>query len=69
MACLGPETTDRATDMARADNPDFRCGAGGRLARCGRRSEHPLEDEGSCNTQQRAATAINSDMLGHQHTK
>ena len=68
MACLGPEATDRAADMARTDNADFHRGAGGRLARCGPRSEHPLEDEGSRNAQQRAAAAIDSDMLGHQHT-
>jgi hypothetical protein len=68
MACLGPEATDRAANMARTDNTDFHLGTRGCLTRCGHRLEHPLEDERSCSAQQRAATAINSDMLEHQHT-
>src|SRR5215472_14935568 len=67
MACLDPETTDGAADMARTDNADFHFGTG-RLTGCGHGLEHPLEDERSCNAQKRATTAINGDMLRHQHT-
>ena len=51
MACLDPELADRAADMAGADNADFHLGTRGRLTRCGRRLEQPLEDERSCGAQ------------------
>ena len=69
MACLDPEASDRAADMARTNNADFQLGTWGGLTRCGRRLEYRLEDERACGAQQCAATAINSDMLEHhQHT-
>ena len=68
MTCLGPELPDRAADMARADNADFHLGPGRRLTQCRRRLKRRLEDEHSRNAQQRAASAIDSDMLDHRHT-
>lgn len=68
MARLGPEATDRAANMTRANNADFHLGTRGRLTQCGRRLEYPLEDEHSRTGQQRAASAINSDMIEHRHT-
>ena len=68
MACLDPEATDRAADMARTDNADCQLGTWGGLTRCGRRLKYRLEDERACGDKQCAAIAINSDMLEHQHT-
>jgi hypothetical protein len=68
MACFDPEATDCAADMARAYNADFQLGSWGGLTRGGRRLEYRLEDERACGTYQYAATAINSDMIEHQHT-
>jgi len=71
MTCLGPELPDRAADMAGADDADFHL-AGGRLTGCltycSRRSEYALQRESSRGAEQRAATAIDSDMLDHLHT-
>ena len=68
MAGLDPELADRAADMAGADNADFHLGAGSRLTQCRRRSEYALQREGPRSAEQRAATAIDSDMLDHLHT-
>lgn len=68
MACLDPEATDRAPDMTRADDADFHLRTRGRLTRRGRRLEDPLEDERCRTGQQRAAPAINGDMIEHRHT-
>jgi hypothetical protein len=68
MAGLGPEATDRAADMACANHADFQLGSWGGLTRGGRRLEYRLEDDRARGTYQCAATAINSDLIEHQHT-